>query len=427
MIQETREFTTEIAVIGSGLAGFAASIFGLNRRLSVAQAGNTGAIAYTTGYLDLLGCTEDGIVDNPWQAIAKLRKEDPTHPLSMVEENDIRTAFSQFTTFISECGISYTTPGEQNLTAITPAGTSKPTCSVPATMRAGVTAYESKAPCVIIDFKGLRGFSALQVKANLAGDWPQLRAERLPFPAMDSGEIYPEVMARALEVPDNQQKLASSIKEILGDAQYVGLPAILGMHTPDLVMERLSELVGKPVFEIPTMPPSVPGIRLREMFEQIFPQRGLTLIPQQKIDEVSFSDEAVHLSLTDNHGPIRITAKAAILATGRFLSGGLEADIKGVREPLLDLHVNQPASRKDWYRESYMDTTGHPVHKSGIIVNARFQPLNANGDVVDPKLFAAGIVLANQDWIRDRCGAGVAIATAYKAVEGAAALCSTGS
>jgi glycerol-3-phosphate dehydrogenase subunit B len=36
---------------------------------------------------------------------------------------------------------------------------------------------------------------------------------------------------------------------------------------------------------------------------------------------------------------------------------------------------------------------------------------------VDKRLFAAGILLAHQDWIRGRCGAGVAIASAYKAVE----------
>ena len=55
MRDETRTFATELAVIGSGIAGCAASIFALNRRIDCAQVGNTGAVAYTTGYLDLLG------------------------------------------------------------------------------------------------------------------------------------------------------------------------------------------------------------------------------------------------------------------------------------------------------------------------------------------------------------------------------------
>ena len=36
-----------------------------------------------------------------------------------------------------------------------------------------------------------------------------------------------------------------------------------------------------------------------------------------------------------------------------------------------------------------------------------------------PRLFAAGSLLAHQDWMRQRYGAGVAIATAYKAVDAA--------
>ena len=35
MIREERQFTVELAVIGSGLAGFAASIFAINRGLAV--------------------------------------------------------------------------------------------------------------------------------------------------------------------------------------------------------------------------------------------------------------------------------------------------------------------------------------------------------------------------------------------------------
>ena len=58
MREEARHFETELAVIGSGIAGFAASIFALNRKIDTAQVGNTGAVAYTTGYLDLLGSSE---------------------------------------------------------------------------------------------------------------------------------------------------------------------------------------------------------------------------------------------------------------------------------------------------------------------------------------------------------------------------------
>jgi glycerol-3-phosphate dehydrogenase subunit B len=421
MREETRHFETELAIIGSGIAGFAASIFALNRKIDTAQVGNTGAVAYTTGYLDLLGSSEESSVaiNNPWDGILQLQKSHPDHPLSQIPEKDIRKGFEQFTAFLGECGIAYTTPQDTNITALTPAGTLKKTFCIPATMAAGPKAFAAKIPCVIIDIKGLKGFSARQVVANLQDKWPSLSAERIAFPDMESGEIYPEVMARALEVSATRARLAGLLKKAAGEKKVIGLPAILGMHEPDLVRAELERLTGLQIFEIPTMPPSVPGIRLREMFEQVFPQKGITLIPQQKVASLTFDADGALLRLSDNYGPITIHSKAVILATGRFLSGGLVAHITGVTESLLDLPVSQPTSRADWYCDGYTDRRGHALHKAGIEIDSSFRPLDKHGTPYNERLFAAGIILAHQDWIRGRSGAGIAIATAYKAVEAA--------
>ena len=64
-----------------------------------------------------------------------------------------------------------------------------------------------------------------------------------------------------------------------------------------------------------------------------------------------------------------------------------------------------------------MDKRGHEIHRTGIEVDEKFRPLGENGQPVSDRLFAAGLILAHQDWIRGRCGAGVALASAYKAVE----------
>lgn len=421
MTDEIRQIKTDLAIIGSGIAGFAASIFALNKNISTSQVGNTGAVAYTTGYLDLLGTIEgttEKIVD-PWQELENLKSSNPAHPLNKVPEKDIKESFNQFTAFLNECGISYNGAAEKNISALTPAGTLKQTLYVPKTMLAGPEAMSSQAPCVIIDFKGLKGFSAKQIVANLKGEWPNISSAKLTFPDMEHGELYPEVMARALEVSENREKLAALIKDAAGKVKVVGLPAILGMHDPDLVKSELEKLTGMQIFEIPTMPPSVPGIRLREMFEQVFPKKGLTLIPQQKVQSLDFNDQGVTLSLSDNYGPITINAKAVILATGRFLSGGLDAQLEGIKETLLDLPVTQPEQRVEWYNTTYTAPEGHPINRAGIEVDDQFRPLGKDGKPYHPGLFAAGIILANQDWIRSRSGAGIAISTAFKAVEAA--------
>jgi len=418
MKEAPRHFTTQLAVIGSGIAGFAAAIFAMNRKIATAQVGNTGAVAYTTGYLDLIGKREGeaGVVADPWLALESLRELEPKHPLCRVPAADIQRAFVEFTAFLGECGLAYSSPGPGNVTALTPVGTLKQTLCVPATMVAGPRALAANAPCVIVDFRGLKGFSGAEVVANLRERWPRLATQRIGFPGMDRGEVYPEVMARALEVPATREKLAEALRGVAGSAEVIGLPAILGMHRPDRVQAELERLTGRAIFEIPTIPPSVPGIRLRELFQQVLPQKGVTLIPQQKVTSLNFDGDGATLALSDSYGPIRVHAQAVILATGRFLSGGLEARPAGIREHLLDLPVTQPADRSDWYRARYTDPRGHPIHRAGIEVDDSFRPLTAEGRPCHDRLFAAGVILAHQDWIRGRSGAGIAIATAFRAV-----------
>ena len=67
-------------------------------------------------------------------------------------------------------------------------------------------------------------------------------------------------MANALLLPQNREKLARVIKPLVKESKVIGLPAILGLYRTQEVIAHLEELIGVPVFEIPTIPPSVPGI-----------------------------------------------------------------------------------------------------------------------------------------------------------------------
>ena len=77
----------------------------------------------------------------------------------------------------------------------------------------------------------------------------------------------------------------------------------------------------------------------------------------------------------------------------------------------------QPKHRNQWHRRSFLDPKGHPVNQSGLETDAWFRPLTAEGEPAFDRLFAAGSILAHQDWIRMKCGAGLSITTAYAAVK----------
>ena len=171
------------------------------------------------------------------------------------------------------------------------------------------------------------------------------------------------------------------------------------------------------MFEIPTMPPSVPGLRFKEAMERELLRKGASLLRGRRALAInSTGRKCVSVVVGDRQSQETLTAKGVVIATGRFLGGGLAASRSGIRETIVNLPVHQPQTRRDWHRPRFLDPRGHPANRAGVEVDDLLRPLGSNGRCYHDNLFAAGSLLAHQDWKRTKCGAGLAIATAYGAV-----------
>ena len=409
-------------VIGAGMAGMAAALFAARRGLSVAQAGLTGETLYASGLFDLYGVAHGDsrdLIDNPWQGLKALCKTHPEHPFCKVTAEQIRTGLDVFTAFLETAGLAYKGYPDRNVRLITPVGTVKRTFRVPATMWAGVAALEKKTPCLIVDVQGLRGFSAAQIVGTLKHAWPDLRAATISVPwEAKLGPKYPEHIARSLEIEGPRAELAAIIRPHLKAAKAVGLPAILGIYAMDAILDDLERLLGVPVFEIPTMPPAISGTRLKEAFDIKMPEEGVTAFYHHRVHAVRrLENGQFALDIGRSKPEQSLVADNLLLATGRFLGKGLEAGREGIRETLLDIPVDQPENRSYWHRQTFLAPGGHAINLAGLEVDAAFRPLNKSGKPVAENLYAAGSILAHQDWIRTKSGTGLAVATAYGAVE----------
>jgi glycerol-3-phosphate dehydrogenase subunit B len=416
----TRKF--DVCIIGTGMAGMASALFAANRGLSTVQVGSTGEIMFASGLFDLLGVhpvEEKRIINRPWEGIKQLRKDIPNHPYARIKEQDIRAAFEEFLSFLENAGLPYKRRNERNCRVITALGTLKTTYCVPQTMWNGVEALETKKPCLIIEIRGLKGFSARQMAAALQDVWPNLRTARISFPETGHmSEVYTEQMARALDSPKKREKLIEVVKPHVKDAQAVGMPAIFGMSRTHGVIADLSEGFGVPVFEIPTLPPSVSGVRLKEAFEERIPDKGVRLLSQEQVLKVHHgTDGCFTLDVGQETTERTIRARGVILASGRFLGKGLHADRERIRETIFDLPVTQPADRTLWHRKDFLDPRGHPINRAGLEIDDSFRPLDSSGRPAFKWLFAAGSILAHQDWMRMKCGSGLALATGFAAVQ----------
>lgn len=423
-MENTKESSCELAVIGTGMAGMAAAISAVKRGIKTAQIGVSGGILYASGFLDLMGVhpvTERKIWASPWAAIESLARDIPGHPYARMRAADIGEAMEDFMAFFDVAGLPYQRIPDGNTEVITPAGTLKPTYGVPASMWGGVAGRKENRPCLIVDFWGLKGFSAIQITEMLSHQWPNLRPVRIAFPVIGpSVDLYPEQMARLLELEDNRVRLADEIRPHLNGAQAVGLPAILGIYHTGTILAHLKSLLGTDVFEIPTIPPSVPGLRIQEAYTDRITKSGVQLFLQKRVRSAHREPDGrfvLHIGgMASEEIHHLLFADRVILATGRFLGMGLHAGRKKITEPLFGLPVNQPEERSLWHERDFFSPAGHRINRAGIEIDARFRPVVQSGQPAYENLYAAGSILAHQDWMREKCGAGLAIATAYAAV-----------
>jgi glycerol-3-phosphate dehydrogenase subunit B len=410
---DSKPIECDVCVIGSGLAGMAAALFAAARGLSVVQMGHTGEIIFASGLLDLLGVhavSEKRLWSDPWAAIDALVRDIPDHPYARLKKEDIKAAFDEILAFLAETGLTYHRNIERNTGVLTSLGTIKSTYAVPHTMWKGTETLNEKPACLIVDIRGLKGFSARQIVAALHAGWSNLRSARISFPDSDHlNEVY--LLSR------NREKLAQVVRPFVKKSKFVGLPAILGLYRTHEVISHLEALIGVPIFEIPTIPPSVPGLRLKEAFERGLRLKGVqyfSLTRALKVRQTAGGHFETQIGRDDVEHIV--DSRSVILASGRFIGGGLHADRTRIHETIFDLPVYQPDERPDWHNRDFLDPRGHLINQAGLAIDDAFRPLDDSGGPAFETLFAAGSILAHNDWKRMKCGAGLAIATAFGAV-----------
>ena len=132
---------------------------------------------------------------------------------------------------------------------------------------------------------------------------------------------------------------------------------------------------------------------------------------------VPTSDGGFLLDVGRTEHETEIRADGVLLATGRFLGGGLKSDQERLKESIFNLPVFQPQARSRWHNDRFFEPAGHAVNRAGLETDDLLRPLDADGRPAFEKLFAAGIILAHQDWTRMKCGSGMSVATAYAAIK----------
>jgi len=399
----------DLIIIGMGLSGLMAV-------KTAAEAGQKILIVGKgMGSLSLFSNTIDVLSQLPktmtmGDGLSQWMKDHPKHPYSKVGPEKIMEALSSFTSLFPP-PYSFQPVGNGNCLIPTGAGTLRPTYLLPITMVAGTSLKEGNG--LIVGFKGFKDFYADYVANQL-----NCRGITLSLSEAFNQEITAAALARLIERESFRETIGRKINEKLDGETHVGFPALLGIHNPFMVKKELEEIINAEVFEIPILPPSIPGIRIFNRFKEWLTQRGVTFLLGNSISKAILKGnrcEGVHVL----NPPVSnlYSADRYILATGRFVGGGLVADQEKILEPIFNLPVAQPESREDWFRKSFFDESYHPVHQAGILTDSSFRAIDGEGEVLLENLWVAGSILADHHCIDEKSREGIEITTGYMAAK----------
>ena len=403
----------DLLVIGAGLAGLTAAYHAAKAGQTVKViAKGMGVTHWHAGTIDVLGYTADGKgVARPLEAISKLL---PEHPYRLLGAEQLSVALAGFAALAAELGLPYA--GAQNagdnLWLPSPVGAARPAFLSPAGQTAGD--LSTGQPLLVVGVEGMRDFYPKLIAENLARQGHAARHAFLPLSLFTPRhDVTTLQLAKLVEEPACLSQLAESLAWMVQPGERIGLPAILGFDEHLAVLARLGEASGALVFEIPTLPPSVPGIRLHTRLRRKLEAMGVRVeVGMEAIGYGAEEDRIGWVETETSSRPLKHRAANFLLATGGILGGGINSDHAGrAWEVIFDLPLTIPQERGDWFRPHFLDGGGQPVFRGGVAVNDSFQPIRPDGSPVYANLWAAGGTLAGADGIRERSVEGIAIST----------------
>jgi glycerol-3-phosphate dehydrogenase subunit B len=400
----------DAVVIGGGMAGLTAGtrLAQAGAKVAVLSKGH-GSTHLSPGTIDVLGYTP-GRVTSPQDSLARLISERPDHPYALIGVDAISESLAWF----ADCAANGPLPGygyvgglDRNLLLPTALGVLRPSAMVPVTMASGEASGLGNV--AIVSVPALREFHPALCAANLSAAGIPSRGISLQI-TMERADMSPTGMARHFDDPRWRGQFCAQLLPMLRGDEQVGLPAMLGLTDPVAAVADLERRLGRTVFEIPTLPPSVPGIRRYEILRAALRAASGRLVLGAEV--IAHERSGARITSVATHAAgrdLNYVADWYVLASGGFASGAIELDSQWVtHERVLDLALRGvPDSGSPRFARKYL--AEQPLARAGVAVDAE---LRADG--IENVLVAGASLPGATPW-REGSGEGIALASGHRA------------
>lgn len=397
---------SDAIVIGAELDGLlaAARLVQQGRTAQMLCTG-AGGLHYAPAGLHVLGFKSGDCKETVVDPISSITDLNAKHPYHKIGRDGVAAALSWFSGFSSEIGIPVTL-FEKNVMALTPAGLGLPVFGAPAHLATLVSCKDKVA--AIISFPGMRDFPVELISVGLGEICDATHKVEAPLP----GKLTENVaLAKSFDRLSSFSDYFAALKpRIPTNADVVLFPAVMGLRRSSEVLATAENILGLPCMEVPTLPASVPGLRLELALREYLQERGVDTIGNFEPGSALASPDGVIVS--DSSGR-RFEADIAILATGGVLMSGLEVQSNGhVRERFFDLDVVQTGPLS----VTAVDLTLDALHTAGVETSETLNPVDDVGRVTS-NLFVTGQTLAHCNPAAESSADGLSIATGWAAAQ----------
>lgn len=427
---------SDVVVVGGGLAGATAALAAAREGSHVhLLSSKESTLRQASGLIDALGYADPdadrdadadqntdtdrnadvaGPLADPFDGIDDLPE---SHPYRRVGADALREGLALFDDAVGDLYAGSHT--DRNAVVPVTSGRTKPTARYPRSVAVGLASDDRVM--LLVGFEADPDFDAPLAADRLtaAGVPFDVDGVTVAFPGEYRADAAVTRLAHALERdeaagPDGstRRRLANRVRPHVGDAERVGFPAMLGDSRVEEVRADLSERLGATVFEVPTGPPSLPGIRLADRLFEALDEAGVSMTTGTPVVdyETAGSGERIERVFIDRNGAsIPHEADRFVLATGGLVGKGLDADRDGAREAVFGCHVPQSADRMAWSEPAAF--APHEFARFGVRIDERSRPLGRDGTLEFANLSAAGGVVGGADVAREQSASGVSLAT----------------
>ena len=393
---------SDVIIIGSELDAFVASIrlneLGFSTRIF---SSGKGSLLYSLGNIKILNLIETNIEKkSPFSLFDKLNLN---HPYNIIGKENVKKSIDWFfgLNFFNRLKINQY---DYNINTLSPIGLKIP-CAGLYYKQICFNDIENKEVS-IIEFDNYKDFHSELIAKSIKKIAKSIEIIKIQQPDVSKNSDSSS-LAISFDNLENPENYFNSLKKRLNkNSSIVIFPAVLGLNKYIKVIQTAEKILNKKCVEAPTLPPSIPAIRLnldleKEVMEHNNLHKG-SVISKAKIENNKC------LYLMDNFERI-FNADAFVMSNGGVLMGGIKVYSNGdIRENIF----NPKIQNNNHLLKGKSSESLNALQTSGVLTNNKLNPFLDDDSIIN-NVFYTGRNLANWNPSTEFSGEGISIASGW--------------